>query len=90
MSQFKLIDGVVYKAVETTEVKNQIDNLYLKAKPYIDGITESKRCIHQYEDQIAGYEAQLSQLMAIENIDPEIARMVDPEKAALLGFQSLT
>lgn len=87
MNQYKIIDGIVYKVVDSEEIKNKLVATCEKVKPYLDGITESQKCIKAYQEQIEGYRQQISNIVNSESIDPEVAKMIDPERASMLGFQ---
>ena len=87
MEQYKIIDGVVYKVIDTTEIKSKMVTLSEKIKPYRDGISESEKCIKAYQDQIESYKKQINLLVQTSAIDPEIMKLVDPSQAHALGFQ---
>ena len=86
MASYKIIDGIVYQQVDTTEIREKINAVKAKIKPFADGIAESERCISAYQEQIIGYKQQIANIIATENLDPEIVKMVDPESASTLNF----
>lgn len=76
---YKLIDGVLYQAVDTIEIQAKLNEVVEAVKPYKTGI-------EQCEAQIKEYNAQISVIIANSGIDKEVAKVVDPEKASFLGF----
>lgn len=77
--RYKLIDGKLYRELDTTDIQNRLQQVLAEVKPYKDGI-------QQCEAQIAEYEAQISTIIANSGIDKEIIRVIDPEKADFLGI----
>lgn len=84
--QYKVIDGVIYKAVDTNAIKSQAEVLKTKLQPYIDGIAEANRCIATYQSQIDSYNKQITDTIAASGIDAEAVKLVDPDLAKSLGF----
>lgn len=76
---YKVIDGVLYNAVDTTEIKKKIADTVEKVKPYKVGIEGLKR-------QEANYENQISAIIANADLDADIVRAIDPENAVYLGL----
>ena len=79
MAEYKVIDGVLYKSVDTTGLHSQIDKVINEIQPYKDGI---KQC----EDQITQYNNQINTIIANSGLDKEVVKAVAPDKANLLGF----
>lgn len=77
--QYKLIDGVLYQAIDTEGYKGKLDSLVEQIRPYKDGIV-------QCENQIQEYRQQMSHIIANSGLSREIARAIDPIKADFLGL----
>lgn len=76
---YKVIDGVLYQEVDTTEIKERLETVVESVTPYKTGI-------EQCREQIKKYEEQISTIIANSGLEKEVVRAIDPEKASFLGW----
>lgn len=76
---YKLIDGILYQAIDTAPVKAKLNSVIEQVRPYKEGI---KQC----EDQIEEYKKQIATIIETSGLNKEIAKAIDPEKADFLGL----
>lgn len=77
--KYRIIDGVLYQAVDTAVLKDRLNSVVEQIRPYKEGI-------QQCEAQIAEYKEQIASIVANSGLDKEAARALDPEKADFLGL----
>lgn len=78
-TQYKLIDGVLYQAIDTDGFKDKLNATVEQIRPYKDGIAQCKR-------QLAEYEEQIKYIVNSSGLDRDVARALDPSKADFLGL----
>lgn len=89
--QYKMIDGQLYKTVDTAEINNTLNYAVEAARPYVEGITsceqqiaQSKQKIAQCEQQIADYKAQVQGIVTQSGLDVDAVKLINPDKANFL------
>lgn len=89
--QYKMIDGQLYKTVDTAEINNTLNYAVEAARPYVEGITSCEQqialCnqkIAQCEQQIADYKAQVQGIVTQSGLDVDAVKLINPDKANFL------
>lgn len=77
--QYKMIDGVLYQAIDTESFQGKLNSVVEQVRPYKEGIYQCERQIREYQNQI-------SSIVGNSGLDREIARAIDPTKADFLGL----
>lgn len=86
MAKYKVIDGVLYAEVSSSEIQQKLNTAVERVRPYKEGIAQCEQQISAYENQIKEYKSQISSIIAESGIDREAAALVDPEKTSFLGL----
>lgn len=84
--KYRIIDGVLYQSVDTSEITQKLDSLVERVRPYKEGIQQCESKIAEYQNQADEYQRQIVKLVQESGIDQEVARAVDPDKASFLGL----
>lgn len=94
MANYKVVDGRIIKVVEedvTEQIKKQFNDLYNVAAPKLAEKEHHKTKIKQYEKAIEAINNEIAKIdesieSAFANIDKELIKQIEPEKAEKLGF----
>lgn len=86
MDKYRFVDGVLYKAVDTAEVKTKIAVAVREVRPYQQAQRDLDVKIESLKKQRAEYDAQVEKIIAQAGLDADLVRQLDPESATLLGF----
>lgn len=86
MANYRIIDGVLYQSIDTSEVTQKLDSLAEKVRPYKEGIQQCELKISEYQKQADEYQRQIAKFVEESGIDQDVARAIDPDKASFLGL----
>lgn len=90
MTNYKIVNGKIIKVVEedvTEQLKGQFDKfkiIFEQAMPKIARREQLQKAVSTYQAEIDKINAEIA--AAIEGLDKEVIKQIEPEKAAKLGF----
>lgn len=89
--QYKMIDGQLYRTVDTAEINNTLNYTVESARPYVEGIASCEQQIAQYkqkiaqcEQQITDYRTQVQSIVTQSGLDVDAVKLINPDKANFL------
>lgn len=83
---YKIIDGVLYQQVDTSDIKEKINSVVRDVKPYQQAIEQVDNKIESLNRQRTEYEAQINKIVAQAGLDAALVKQLDPDNALVLGF----
>lgn len=83
---YKIIDGVLYQQVDTSDIKEKINSVVRDVKPYQQAIEQVDNKIESLNRQRIEYKAQIDKIVAQAGLDADLVRQLDPDNALVLGF----
>ena len=82
----KIIDGVLYQQVDTSDIKEKINSVVRDVKPYQQAIEQVDNKIESLNRQRIEYKAQIDKIVAQAGLDADLVKQLDPDNALVLGF----
>jgi FtsZ-binding cell division protein ZapB len=83
---YKIIDGVLYQQVDTSDIKEKINSVVRDVKPYQQAIEQVDNKIESLNRQRIEYKAQIDKIVAQAGLDADLVKQLDPDNALVLGF----
>jgi FtsZ-binding cell division protein ZapB len=83
---YKIIDGVLYQQVDTSDIKEKINSVVRDVKPYQQAIEQVDNKIESLNRQRIEYKAQIDKIVAQAGLDADLVKQLDPDNAFVLGF----
>ena len=83
---YKIIDGVLYQQVDTSDIKEKINSVVRDVKPYQQAIEQVDNKIESLNRQRIEYRAQIDKIVAQAGLDADLVKQLDPDNALVLGF----